>query len=65
MKIQCPRCKEMNYIEQGEEICPICEELRKKFVCLECTTTFYECGHKKGFELGAKCPSDIFRNISH
>ncbi|MHA1652068.1 MAG: hypothetical protein ACTSYB_17940 [Candidatus Helarchaeota archaeon] len=62
-KLKCPRCKESEYIEKGEGICPICGEPRKQYVCLECTTTFFECGHKKGFELGSSCPSDIFRNI--
>ncbi|MHA1277749.1 MAG: hypothetical protein ACTSRC_13520 [Candidatus Helarchaeota archaeon] len=63
--MHCPKCKEANFIAKGEGYCPFCEAQRKKFVCLECTTTFFECGHSLGFQLNSSCPSDIFRNIKH
>ncbi len=45
MNLECPKCKRKESESLGEEWCPECDSKKEKFVCMNCLTSFFECGH--------------------
>ena len=45
MVIKCPKCGKEDIENLGENWCYICNEKLEKYICMNCVTYFFECGH--------------------
>jgi len=45
MNIKCPKCGKEEFESLGEEWCYECKNKKEKLVCMNCLTSFFECGH--------------------
>ncbi|MHA1380541.1 MAG: hypothetical protein ACTSRG_19415 [Candidatus Helarchaeota archaeon] len=42
---KCPKCGKDELEEVGEGVCYECNKKMKKFICMNCLTYVFECGH--------------------